>query len=128
MARASAAEQGVSIAMNRQHTSQQVLLTRGRVAASALEQAARHEQAVLACLSELEGTDLPAPGLVRAIRRRAERHLERAGGLTRTAMRLDPDAASSVIIAGRLEQHERLALQVARRLDLATVPHVAVAS
>ena len=93
-------------------------LTRGRVVASATKQAARHECAVAACLGELDGSGGPLPALVTMTRRRAIRHLDRATGLTRTAMRLNPDPVAAAFIAARLESQERLALRVQRVLSM----------
>jgi len=106
----------------------QVMLTPGRVVASALRQASRHERALLACLSELDGTTEPAPGLIRMTKRRTQRHLERAAGLIRTAMRLNSDSTSDAFIAAMLERHERLALRVERMLRAVTVCALPAAS
>jgi hypothetical protein len=98
--------------------SQLAALTRGRVVSSALQQAARHEHAVAACLGELDGIGGPLPALVSMTRRRAIRHLDRAASLTHTAMRLNPDPAAAAFIAARLESQERLALRVQRVLSI----------
>jgi hypothetical protein len=107
---------------------QYLLLTRGRVVASALRQAARHERALLACLTELDGTDAPSPGLVRMTQRRAQRHLERAAGLIKTAMRLNADDTADAFIAAVLERQERLTLRVERVLWAARVCTLSAAS
>ena len=100
-------------------TRHHVALTRGRVAMSALQQAARHERAALACLSELEGVDGALPDLVDATRRRLRRHLDRAASLTRTAMRLQADPAVDAFFAARLESQERLAMRAEYLLTMA---------
>ena len=89
-------------------------LTPERVAASAIQQAARHERALLACLAELGGVDEPTSDLADATRRRALRHAERAIGLTRTAIRVNRDPLADAFFASLLERHERNALRVER--------------
>lgn len=87
-------------------------LTRGRVVASAIHQAARHEHAVKACLTELHGAGQPDGDLTDEVRRRALRHAQRAVGLTRTAVRLNDDTLAEAILAATLERHERTLLFV----------------
>lgn len=89
-------------------------LTSERVAASAIQQAARHERALQACLAELSGSDEPTSDLAEATRRRALRHAERAIGLTRTAIRVNRDPLAEAFFASLLERHERNALLVER--------------
>ena len=89
-------------------------LTPERVAASAIQQAARHERALQACLAELGGVDLPTRDLAEMARRRAMRHAERAIGLARTAVRVNRDPLAEPIFASLLERHERNALLVER--------------
>jgi hypothetical protein len=87
-------------------------LTPERVAAGALQQAARHEHALRACLAELSGSDEPSSEFAESTRRRASRHAERAIGLTRTAIRLNRDPLAGAFLAALLERHERNALRV----------------
>ena len=87
-------------------------LTPERVAASAIQQAARHERALQACLAELGGVDEPTSDLADATRSRAMRHAERAIGLTRTAIRVNRDPLDEAFFAALLERHERNALVV----------------
>jgi hypothetical protein len=89
-------------------------LTPERVAASAIEQAARHERALRSCLAELNGVDAPASELAESTRRRAMRHAERAISLTRTAIRVSRDPLAEPFFAALLERHERNALLVER--------------
>jgi len=89
-------------------------LTPERVAASAIQQAARHERALQACLAELGGVDVPTRDLAEMARRRAMRHAERAIGLARTAVRVNRDPLAEPIFASLLERHERNALLVER--------------
>lgn len=89
-------------------------LTPERVAASAIQQAARHERALQACLAELGGGDEPTSDLAETARRRAMRHAERAIGLTRTAVRVNRDRLAEPFFASLLERHERNALLVER--------------
>ena len=92
-------------------TAAEGVLTPARVAASALQQAARHERALQACLAELDGIDEPDGHLAETTRRRASRHAERALGLTRTAIRLNRDPLAEAFLAALLERHERNALR-----------------
>jgi hypothetical protein len=87
-------------------------LTPERVAASAIQQAARHERALQACLAELDGVDAPTSELAETARRRAMRHAERAIGLARTAIRVNCDPLAEAFFASLLERHERNALLV----------------
>jgi hypothetical protein len=105
-----------------------VSLTRARVAASAIRQAARHERALLACLAELDGTDEPTSDLADGTRRRARRHAERALSLTRTAVRVNDDRRSEAFYAALLERHERNALLVERLTTATRSPTLARAS
>jgi len=89
-------------------------LTPERVAASAIQQAARHERALQSCMAELGGVDEPTSELAESTRRRAMRHAERAIGLTRTAIRLNRDPLAEAFFAALLERHERNALLVER--------------
>lgn len=89
-------------------------LTPERVAASAIQQAARHERALQACLAELGGAEEPTSDLAEATRRRAKRHADRAIGLTRTAIRVNRDPLAEAFFAALLERHERNALLVER--------------
>ena len=89
-------------------------LTPARVASSAIQQAARHERALQACLAELGGVDEPTSELAETTRRRAMRHAERAIGLTRTAIRVNRDPLAEAFLAALLERHERNALLVER--------------
>ena len=89
-------------------------LTPERVAESAIQQAARHERALQACLAELGGVDEPASDLADATRRRALRHAERAIGLIRTAIRMNRDPLTDTLFASLLERHEGNALLVER--------------
>ena len=89
-------------------------LTPERVAASAIQQAARHERALQACLAELGGVDAPTSDLADTARRRAMRHAERAIGLARTAVRVNRDPVAEAFFASLLERHERNALLVER--------------
>ena len=92
-----------------------VRLTAARVAASAIQQAARHERALKACLSELEGYTVPPPDdMVVRVRQRAARHAGRATSLMTTAIRLNPDPLDGALFAALLERHERNALVVER--------------
>lgn len=88
-------------------------LSAARVAEAAILQAVRHERALMACLSELDGGDAPDESLVQAVRRRALRHSGRAVGLVRTAIRLNPDPLAEARYAAVLERQERMALQIA---------------
>lgn len=87
-------------------------LTPAKVAASAIQQAARHERALKACLAELCGIDAPDSGLSESIRQRATRHAQRAVGLTWTAIRMNEDPLAEAFFAALLERHERNALHV----------------
>jgi hypothetical protein len=87
-------------------------LTPERVAASAIQQATRHERALHACLAELYGVDAPTSDLAETARRRAMRHAERAIGLVRTAIRVNRDPLAEPFFASLLERHERNALLV----------------
>ena len=89
-------------------------LTPERVAASAIQQAARHERALQACLAELGGVDEPAVDLADSTWRRATRHAERAVGLARTAVRVNRDPLAEAFFAALLKRHERNALRVQR--------------
>ena len=89
-------------------------LTPERVAASAIQQAARHERALQSCLAELGGVDAPTSDLAETARRRAMRHAERAIGLVRTAIRVNRDPMAEPFYASLLERHERNALLVER--------------
>ena len=89
-------------------------LTPERVAASAIQQAARHERALIACLAELDGVDAPSREFAESVQRRARRHAERAIGLTRPAIRVNRDPLAETFFAALLERHERNALRVAR--------------
>ena len=89
-------------------------LTPERVAASAIQQAARHERALRACLTELDGVDEPTSELADSTGRRAKRHAERALSLTRTAIRVNRDPLAEAFFASLLERHERNALRVER--------------
>jgi hypothetical protein len=89
-------------------------LTPERVAASAIQQAARHERALQSCMAELGGVDAPTHELAESTRRRAMRHAERALGLTRTAIRVNRDPLAETFFAALLERHERNALLVER--------------
>jgi hypothetical protein len=95
------------------------LWTPARVAASAIQQAARHERALLACLAELDGVGAPPRELADATFRRAARHAGRAISLARTAIRLNRDPRVDAIFAAVLERHERNALVVERRTPAA---------
>lgn len=100
-----------------EHSGQQTrtgALTPERVAASAIQQAARHERALQACLAELGGVDEPTSDLAETARRRAMRHAERAIGLARTAIRVNRDPRAEPFFASLLERHERNALRVER--------------
>jgi hypothetical protein len=88
-------------------------LTWARVAESALRQAARHEQALDACLTELSGVGAPTPDAVEAALGRARHHAFRATGLAATAVRINDDPAASASLAAALEHHERSAQRVA---------------
>ena len=100
---------------NRRDQTQVIGLSAARVAAAAIQQAARHERALLACLSELEGyDDTPSDELVQAVRKRATRHAGRAVGLVRTAIRLNPDPLTEATFAALLERHERNGLLAER--------------
>jgi hypothetical protein len=87
-------------------------LTRARVAAGALRQAARHERALRACLAELDGQAAPADPLTLAMVRRARRHADRACGLARIAAQLNRDPLSAPVLAAAVERHERDLLRV----------------
>jgi hypothetical protein len=102
-------------------------LTPERVVAGALEQAARHEHALRACLAELRGIDDPSGELVASIRRRAGRHGERAVGLIRTAIRLNRDPLAEAFLAALLERHERNALCAQEPATERTGPSLATA-
>ena len=86
-------------------------LTPERVAASAIQQAARHERALQSCLAELGGVDAPTSDLAETARRRAMRHAERAIGLARTAIRVnrDPLAEAVLRVAAGAPRAERAA-------------------
>ena len=99
---------------NRREQTQMIGLSAGRVATAAVQQAARHERALLACLSELEGYDTPGDDLVKAVRARASRHAGRAIGLVRTAIRLNPDPLAEATFAALMERHERNVLLAER--------------
>ena len=90
------------------------VLTPERVAASAIQQAARHERALLACLAELDGVDEPTSDLKDSTRGRALRHAERAIGLARTAIRVNRDPLAEAFFASLLERHERNLMLVER--------------
>jgi hypothetical protein len=87
-------------------------LTPARVAEGALQQAARHEHALLACLAELEGSDEPSDDLIEATSRRALRHAGRAVGLAKTAIRVNRDPHAGALYAALLERYERHILRV----------------
>jgi len=89
-------------------------LTPERVAASAIQQAARHERALQACLAELGGVDEPTSDPSDATRSRAMRHADRAISLTWTAIRVNRDPLAEAFFAALLERHERNALLVER--------------
>lgn len=89
-------------------------LTRAKVAAGALRQAARHERALWACLAELDGRGAPTGPVTRAMVGRARRHADRACGLARIAARLNRDPLAAPAIAAAVERHERHLLLVAR--------------
>ena len=100
---------------NRRDQTQTIGLSAARVATAAIQQAARHERALRACLSELEGHNVaPSDDLVLAVRKRALRHAGRAVGLVRTAIRLNPDPLAEATFAALLEHHERNGLLVER--------------
>lgn len=82
-------------------------LTWARVAASALRQAARHEKALAACLTELSGRGEPTADAIEAVLGRARHHASRATGLAATAVRINRDPAASAMLAAALEHHER---------------------
>ena len=89
-------------------------LTRAKVAAGALRQAARHERALWACLAELDGRGAPTGPLTLAMVGRARRHADRACGLARIAARLNRDPLAAPALAAAVERHERALLLVAR--------------
>jgi hypothetical protein len=89
-------------------------LTPERVATSAIQQAARHERALRACLAELDGRDAPNDDLSDATRQRALRHAHRAISLAKTAIRVNRDPLAGAFFAALLERHERNAMLVAR--------------
>jgi hypothetical protein len=95
---------------NRRDQTRTIGLSAARVATAAIQQAARHERALLACLSEMAGDDTPIDEQVQTVRRRAKRHAGRAVGLVRTAIRLNPDPQAEATLAALLERHERNAL------------------
>lgn len=97
-------------------------LSAARVTAAAVQQAERHERALLSCLSELSGAGRPADELVAAVRRRATRHAGRAIGLLHTAIRLNPDPQAEAALAAVLERHERNALLAERWTPCAAGP------
>jgi hypothetical protein len=103
-------------------------LTPARVAESALQQAARHEHALLACLAELEGYDEPAADLIEATSRRAMRHAGRAVGLAKTAIRVNRDPLAEVLFAALLERYERHALRVEQWAVGASLQMLSIAS
>ena len=90
------------------------VLSPERVAASAIQQAARHERALQACLAELSGVDAPTSDLAETARSRTLRHAGRAIGLVRTAIRVNRDPFAEPFFASLLERHERNALLVQR--------------
>jgi hypothetical protein len=102
-------------------------LTPERVAAGAIQQAARHERALRACLAELRGIDEPSGELAASIRRRSSRHAERAIGRTRTAIRLNRDPLAEAFLAALLERHERNALCAQEPATERTGPSLATA-
>lgn len=89
-------------------------LTPERVATSAIQQAARHERALRACLTELDGRDAPDDDLTEATRARALRHANRAISLAKTAIRVNRDPLAGAFFAALLERHERNAMLVTR--------------
>lgn len=115
---------------NRRDQTQTIGLSAARVATAAVQQAARHERALLACLSELAGYDTPGDELVQAVRRRATRHAGRAVGLVRTAIRINPDhdPLAEATFAALLERHERNALLVERWTPGAAISNLPLAS
>jgi hypothetical protein len=102
-------------------------LTWERVAASAIQQAARHERALEACLAELDGGDAPHDDLAEATHRRAMRHAQRAVGLAKTAARVNRDPLAEAFFAALLERHERNALLVERMPAVAQTPALSIA-
>jgi hypothetical protein len=87
-------------------------LSWARVADSALRQAARHEKALTACLSELSGRGEPTADAVNAVLSRARHHATRATGLAATAVRINRDPGAGALLAAALEHHERGVLLV----------------
>ena len=102
-------------------------LTPARVAASAMQQAARHERALQACLAELTGNDLPTPDIAVSVRARALRHANRAVNLAKTAIRIDRGSPTDAFFAALLERYERNALLVERWVAGRTEATVATA-
>jgi hypothetical protein len=102
-------------------------LSPGRVAASATQQAARHERALRACLAELGGVDEPTSDFADSTRRRAMRHAERAISLSRTAIRVNRDPLAETLFAALLERHERNALLVEHLTVTATSARLSAA-
>ncbi len=82
-------------------------LSWARVADSALRQAARHEKALDACLTELSGRGEPTPAATVAVLGRARHHASRAIGLAATAVRINRDPSAGAMLAAALEHHER---------------------
>ncbi len=103
-------------------------LTPARVAASALQQAARHEHALLACLAELEGYEAPSAGLVDSTCRRASHHAGRAVGLAKTAVRLNRDPLAEALFAALLERYERHTLRIEEWSPRQAAPALSIAS
>ncbi|MFN8634988.1 MAG: hypothetical protein U0893_14110 [Chloroflexota bacterium] len=100
-------------------------LTPERVAAGAIQQAARHERALRACLAELDGDGAPRDDLTDATRQRAMRHANRAIGLAKTAIRMNRDPLAQAFFAALLERYERnvmLVEQVAPAASTAELP------
>ena len=96
-------------------------VTRERAVRGVLRQVGRHERAIEACLSELEGTGDPSGSLAAFVLRRARLHADRASGLTATANRLNRDDRAVMWLAAAVERQERNALRVERRSrDLST--------
>jgi hypothetical protein len=102
-------------------------LTWAKVAASAIQQAARHERALDACLAELGGYDQPKSDLAESTRQRAMRHAERAISLAKTGARVNRDPLAEAFFAALLERHERNALLVEQMLTPAAAPSLSIA-
>ena len=89
-------------------------VTRQRTVRAVLRQVGRHERAIEACLSELDGTGDPSPTLAALVLRQARLHAERASGLTATANRLNRDDEAVTWLAAAVERQERNVLRVER--------------